>query len=75
MKRNNLAQKRVTEKCLIITQFLNRYLRLVLNSGKDEDLRMKTGNLFHSAGPANAKARFPNFLIDRVTMLAIMLAR
>ena len=28
---------------------------------------MKTGNLFHSAGPANAKARFPNFLIDRVT--------
>ena len=42
-------------------------LRLVLNSSKDEDLRMKTGNLFHSAGPANAKARFPNFLIDRVT--------
>jgi len=29
---------------------------LVLNSGKDEDLRMKTGNLFRSAGPANAKA-------------------
>jgi len=29
---------------------------------------MKTGNLFHSAGPANAKARFPNFLIDRVTL-------
>jgi len=28
---------------------------------------MKTGNLFHSAGLANAKARFPNFLIDRVT--------
>jgi len=28
---------------------------------------MKTGNLFHSAGPANAKARFPNFLIDYVT--------
>ena len=28
---------------------------------------MKTGNLFHSAGPANAKARFTNFLIDRVT--------
>ena len=28
---------------------------------------MKTGNLIHSAGPANAKARFPNFLIDRVT--------
>jgi len=30
---------------------------------------MKTGSLFHSAGPANAKARFPNFLslIDRVT--------
>jgi len=28
---------------------------LVLNSGrpKDEDLRRKTGNLFHSAGPAN----------------------
>jgi len=28
---------------------------------------MKTGNLFHSAGSANAKAPFPNFLIDRVT--------
>jgi len=28
---------------------------------------MKTGNLFHLAGPANAKARFPNSLIDRVT--------
>jgi len=26
---------------------------------------MKIGNLFHSAGPANAKARFPKFLIDR----------
>src|SRR6218665_111725 len=34
---------------------------------KDEDLRTKTGNLFHLAGPANAKARFPNSLIDRVT--------
>jgi len=28
---------------------------------------MKTGNLFHAAGLANAKAWFPNFLIDRVT--------
>jgi len=28
---------------------------------------MKTGNLFHSAGPTNAKARFQNFLTDRVT--------
>ena len=29
---------------------------------------MKTGNFFHSAGPANAKARFLNCLIDRVTI-------
>jgi len=28
---------------------------------------MKTGSLFHSAGPDNAKARFPNFIIDRAT--------
>ena len=32
---------------------------------------MKTGNLFHSAGPANAKARFPNFLIDCVTTKSV----
>jgi len=27
---------------------------------------MKSGNLFQSVGLANAKARFPDFLIDRV---------
>jgi len=36
-------------------------VRLVLNSGKSEDLRMKTGNLFHSTGPANVNARFFKF--------------
>jgi len=36
---------------------------------------MKTDNLFHSAGPANAKAQFPNFLIiiDRVTNVNVIL--
>ena len=32
-----------------------------------EDLRIKSGSLFHSAGPASANARFPSFVSDRVT--------
>ena len=31
-----------------------------------EDLRIKSGSLFHSAGSASANARFPSFLSDRV---------
>ena len=34
---------------------------------KVEDLRIKTGSLFHSAGPASANALLPSFLSDRVT--------
>ena len=32
-----------------------------------EGLRIKTGSLFHSAGPASANALLPSFLSDRVT--------
>lgn len=38
-----------------------------MKAGNVEDLRMKSGSLFHSAGPASVNARFPNFLTDLVT--------
>jgi len=33
----------------------------------DTDLRMKSANLFHSASPASADARFLNFKSDHMT--------
>ena len=42
-----------------------------MKSDNVEDLQIKSGSLFHSAGPASANARFPNFLSDRVTTKSV----